>query len=62
MSDLLNKGDRIMVHIKGLGSKGDGFAKYRGMVVFVPNAKEGEEVNVEITKVLPTLAFGRIIE
>ncbi|MGC8652302.1 MAG: TRAM domain-containing protein [Candidatus Micrarchaeia archaeon] len=44
-------GDEIDVSIIAVGSKGDGIAKKDGFVIFVPNAKEGEQIRVRITEV-----------
>ena len=51
-------GDVIVVEIVSVGRKGDGVAKHSGYVVFVPGAKRGQKVKVEITKVYPQYAFG----
>ncbi|MGC8669806.1 MAG: TRAM domain-containing protein [Candidatus Micrarchaeia archaeon] len=44
-------GDEIEVNIVATGAKGDGIAKKDGFVIFVPNAKEGEQIKVRITEV-----------
>ncbi|MCL4373809.1 MAG: TRAM domain-containing protein [Candidatus Marsarchaeota archaeon] len=44
-------GDEIEVNIIAVGAKGDGIAKKDGFVIFVPNAKEGEQIKVRITEV-----------
>jgi len=44
-------GDEIEVSIIAVGTKGDGIAKKDGFVIFVPNAKEGEQIKVRITEV-----------
>ncbi len=54
-------GDEITVKIEAVGEKGDGIAKIKGFVIFVPNAKEGEDVKVRITKVLRKVGFGEIV-
>lgn len=50
-------GDRLTVEIEGRGSEGDGIAKVEGFTVFVPDAEEGERVEVEIEDVKPNFAF-----
>jgi len=50
-------GDEIEVDIEAIGSKGDGIAKEKGFVVFVPNTKKGDHVKVRITKVLRNVGF-----
>ncbi len=38
------------VRIESVGSRGDGMTRIKGMVVFVPETREGEEVRVRITR------------
>lgn len=54
-------GDEIDVKIEAVGEKGDGIAKKDGFVLFVPNTKEGDEVNVRITKVLRRVGFAEVV-
>lgn len=54
-------GDEIDVKIEAVGEKGDGIAKKDGFVLFIPNAKEGDEVKVKITKVLRRVGFAEVI-
>lgn len=54
-------GDIVDVTIEAVGEKGDGIAKIKGFVIFVPNAKEGETVKIKITKVLRKVGFGEIV-
>ena len=54
-------GDEIEVKIEAVGEKGDGIAKKDGFVIFVPNAKEGDEVKVKVTRVLRRVGFGEIV-
>lgn len=50
-------GDEVDVKIEAVGEKGDGVAKVKGFVVFVPNTKEGESCKVRITRVLKKVGF-----
>lgn len=50
-------GEEIDVHIEAVGEKGDGLAKVRGFVLFVPGAKEGEDCRVKVTRVLRKVGF-----
>ncbi len=50
-------GDEVDVRIEAVGEKGDGVAKVKGFVVFVPNTKEGENCKVKITRVLKKVGF-----
>ena len=55
-------GDEIEVSIIAVGTKGDGIAKKDGFVIFVPNAKEGEQLKVRITEVKARSANAEIIQ
>lgn len=57
----INVGDEIEVKIEAVGEKGDGIAKVKGFVIFVPNAKKDETVMVRITRVLRKVGFAEII-
>lgn len=54
-------GEEVELKIEAVGEKGDGIAKVKGFVIFVPNAKQGETVKVKITKVLRKVGFGEIL-
>tara|TARA_Y100000310_G_scaffold68197_1_gene63506 strand:+ start:17951 stop:18316 length:366 start_codon:yes stop_codon:yes gene_type:complete len=54
-------GDEIEVTIEAVGAKGDGIAKKDGFVLFVPNTKEGDVVNVKITRVLRKVGFADVV-
>jgi len=54
-------GDEISVKIEAVGEKGDGIAKKDGFVIFVPNAKTGEQVTIKVTRVLRRVGFGEIV-
>lgn len=54
-------GDEISVKIEAVGEKGDGIAKKDGFVIFVPNAKQGEQVTIKVTRVLRRVGFGEIV-
>ena len=57
----VNVGDELDLKIEAVGEKGDGIAKIKGFVIFVPNTKQGETVKVRITKVLRKVGFGEIL-
>ncbi len=57
----VNVGDEIDVKIEAVGEKGDGVAKVKGFVLFVPNVKEGDFVRVRVTKVLRKVGFAESI-
>ena len=54
-------GDVVELEIISMGRKGDGVAKYDGYIIFVPGAKRGERVKVEINQVLESFGFGILI-
>lgn len=57
----VNVGDEINVRIEAVGEKGDGVAKIKGFVIFVPNTQEGDEVKIKITRVLRKVGFGEVL-
>jgi predicted RNA-binding protein with TRAM domain len=54
-------GEEVDVKIEAVGEKGDGIAKVKGFVLFVPNTKQGDEVKIKITKVLRKVGFGEVV-
>ena len=54
-------GEEVDVKIEAVGEKGDGIAKVKGFVLFVPNTKQGDEVRVKITRVLRKVGFAEVI-
>ena len=57
----VNVGDEINVKIEAVGEKGDGVAKIKGFVIFVPNTQESDEVKIKITRVLRKVGFGEVL-
>ncbi|AHG02562.1 23S rRNA methyltransferase [Halobacterium sp. DL1] len=53
----VEEGDSLEVDIVGEGDEGDGVAKVDGYTIFVPDADEGETVEVEVTDVKPNFGF-----
>jgi len=58
----VKEGDIVELTIEAVGSKGDGIAKIKGFIVFVPNTKTGDKVKVKIVSVRPNFALGQIAE
>lgn len=56
----VQEGDSIEVEVINIGKKGDGIARYDDFVIVVPEGKPGQKLEVEITRVLPRLAFSKI--
>jgi predicted RNA-binding protein with TRAM domain len=54
-------GDELDVKIEAVGEKGDGIAKREGFVLFVPNAKQGDEVRIKVTRVLRNVGFAEVV-
>jgi predicted RNA-binding protein with TRAM domain len=54
-------GDELTVKIEAVGEKGDGIAKEKGFVLFVPGTKAGDEVKIRITKVLRKVGFAEVV-
>lgn len=59
---LVTEGDHRTVDIEDIGDQGDGIARVeRGFVVIVPATEINERVEIEITSVTETVAFGEVI-
>ena len=57
----IREGEELDVKIESAGKKGDGIAKVKGFVIFVPNVKEGDQVRIKVTRVLNKVGFGEVI-
>ena len=57
----VNIGEEMEVDISELNHKGDGLARVKGYVVFVPNIKEGDNVKIKITQIRPNYAIGELM-
>lgn len=49
------------VTIEEVGIKGDGIARVKGFVVFVPNTKKGDTVRIKVTRVLRKFAIAESV-
>lgn len=58
----VNVGETYEVSINAVGEKGDGIARVKGFVLFVPNVKKGDNVKIRITKVLKNVGFAEVVE
>lgn len=58
----VKEGETYTVTIEAVGGKGDGIAKVRGFVLFVPKTKKGDYLKIKVTKVLDNVGFAEIIE
>ena len=57
----VKEGEVYDVTIEAVGEKGDGIAKIKGFVIFVPNVKQGDQVKIKIGRVLRKVAFGEVV-
>jgi len=55
-------GEEYDVEITETGSKGDGIARIKNFVVFVPGSKKGDKKHIKIKEVRNKFAIGEIIE
>jgi predicted RNA-binding protein with TRAM domain len=53
----VSEGQEVDVQIESIGDKGDGVARVKGFVVFVPSVQKGDWVRIRIKKVLANVAF-----
>ncbi len=51
-------GEEYDVEINEVGAKGDGIARVKNFVVFVPNTKKGEKAHIKIKEVRNRFAVG----
>lgn len=53
-------GEKYDVTIEDIAREGDGIARVSGFVIFVPGTQVGDEVTIEVTKVMRKFAFGQL--
>lgn len=58
----MQKNEIYEIEITGTATDGSGIGRAAGVVVFVPNAAEGDRAKVKILKVLKNRAYGKIEE
>lgn len=58
----VNEGEVYDVDIEDIGKEGDGIAKVKGFVVFVPGTKKGDKVKIKIKAVRGKVAFSDVVE
>ncbi|MFW5919250.1 MAG: translation initiation factor IF-2 subunit beta [Halanaeroarchaeum sp.] len=59
--DTVEEGHTYEVTITGTGRKGDGVAEKGTYTIFVPGAREGQEVRIYIENISGNLAFARLV-
>ena len=56
-------GDTLTVRIEDIGEQGDGITRVDGeFVIFVPDTDVGDEVTIEVTHLVDTYGFGRVVD
>jgi predicted RNA-binding protein with TRAM domain len=58
----VTEGQEINVVIDDIGSRGDGITRIQNFLIFVPQAKIGERLNVKIVKVTRRFAIAEKIK
>ena len=58
----VEEGETYEVTIQDIARQGDGIARIEGFVIFVPDTKVGDEVQIKIDKVFPKFAFASVVE
>lgn len=54
-------GKEYEVTIEELSSRGEGIARVQGLVIFVPNTKQGEHVKIKVTKISRRFAEAEVV-
>ena len=57
----VERGAEYEVDIKEVSKRGDGVARIKGFVVFVPNTKTGDHVKIRISKVSRRFAIAEVV-
>lgn len=57
----VKEGEEYDVTISETGSRGDGIARIKNFVVFVPNTKKGDVVKIKITQLRGRSAVGEVV-
>lgn len=55
-------GETYDVEITETGAKGDGIARIKGFVIFVPETKKGDKIKVKIKEVARRFAIGERVK
>lgn len=58
----IKEGEEYDVKIKEVSNRGDGITRVKNFVVFVPGAKEGDEVRIRIKEVRRNHGVGEIVQ
>ena len=55
-------GEEVDVTVSELSRRGEGVARIEGFVIFVPNAKQGQQAKIRIKEVKANFATAEVIE
>ena len=55
-------GEEYDVEIQETSRRGEGIARIKGLVTFVPNTKPGDHVKIKITRISRRCAEGKVVE
>ncbi|MEA3295187.1 MAG: TRAM domain-containing protein [Euryarchaeota archaeon] len=55
-------GETYEVTIEDIAKEGDGIARVKGFVIFVPNTVIGEDVSIKVSKIMRNFAFAEKVE
>lgn len=55
-------GETYEVTIEDIAKEGDGIARVKGFVIFVPNTVVGEDVSIKVSKIMRNFAFAEKVE
>jgi predicted RNA-binding protein with TRAM domain len=58
----VKEGEVHEVTIEEIGEKGDGIARIKGFVIFVPSVNKGEKLKIRIKQVARRFAIGERVE
>jgi predicted RNA-binding protein with TRAM domain len=61
LSKSVEVGKEYEVEIQEISRRGDGIARIEGLVVFIPNTKQGDKLRIKITNVSRRFAEAEVI-
>lgn len=57
----MKKNELLVLEVEGFGAEAEGLCRSEGLVVFVPGALPGEQIEAQIVKVTRSHAYGRLL-
>jgi predicted RNA-binding protein with TRAM domain len=54
-------GKEYEVEVQEVSRRGEGIARIEGLVIFIPNAKQGEHVKVKVTRISRRFAEAEVV-